>query len=214
MDTNTSYSSGCMTVEELDPSILFSATRENKGKWWKKKFLGNLQKLKIQNEAKTKVVILSGTHGKIEEGNKFKTALNNVELYKEPQFYHNDKLDKEELETDPRTNKMIFEVIDLADLGDYGQRNEKLAAKLKAFSPTVVILAYCHSVETIRRTDDPIHEAFIEAGLLEDTTPPIQIVVVNGVDDLEEDPPFGNMNLGAFSERSSVSNEEGGAEKK
>ena len=207
-----SYSSGCMTINELIPgSVLFSATRENKGKWWKKKFLGNLEKLKIQNSSETKVVVLSGTHGIIEGGNKFKTALNK-DCYKNIDFYHNDLLDKVELEKNPNTDKMSFEVLNLGDLGDYGQRSANLETKLKEFCPTVVILAYCHSDQTIKRKDDLIHEALVGAKLLEDTNPPMEIYT-DLVDDLKDCPLFGSVCFGGSERSSVISNEEDVEEK-
>ena len=121
-------------------------------------------------------------------GNKFKTALNN-ESYKDPQFYHNDSIDKVELEKNPNTDKMSFEVLNLGDLGDYGQRSANLETKLKEFCPTVVILAYCHSDQTIKRKDDLIHEALVGAKLLKDTNPPMEIYTDFDVD-LKDCPLF------------------------
>ena len=131
--------------------------------------------MKIQNSSETKVVVLSGTHGIIEGGNKFKTALNK-DCYKNIDFYHNDLLDKVELEKNPNTDKMSFEVLNLGDLGDYNQRSENLETKLKEFCPTVVILAYCHSYQTIKRKNDLIHEALVGAKLLKGTNPPMEIL--------------------------------------
>ena len=97
----------------------------------------NYLKQKIKNKSSTKILVLSGGHGRPSGGSAFDDhTLEDRELYK-------DDLDfKDELKDDEATNKMFIKVVDLTT---FRRDIDSLTRYIRRGKFNFIVMAFCHS---------------------------------------------------------------------